>query len=329
MSETACIGLGSNLGDRRAQLDAAVEAIGAIVGVELTSVSSYHETRPAGGPAEQPQFLNAAARVETTLEPEALLAELHALERRAGRIRDERWGPRTVDLDLLTYGDRVILRPELTVPHPRMAVRRFVVAPLSEIASDVVEPVTRMSIRQLLNHLDRRPSYVAIDAENDAEREVILRRVVSELEGQEIEDPQIRVRFSWRPRLVRRIRHVERHMDALSAAVARSSNSPEQWLVSAFIIDMDCARLGGEFLSPALRNKGVLPFGVAVHFDRFWRPLRRMEDCRRPTIGVLLGSSWERSIALELPFPVLCPEAGDPDSIAGEILAACRASRPG
>src|SRR2546421_110453 len=108
MAILAQIGLGSNLGDRKAQLDAAVAALAEAPGVAVRAVSSYHQTEPVGGPAGQDAFLNAAATLETALDPLDLLRLLHDVERRAGRVRAVRWGERTLDLDLLLFGDRII-----------------------------------------------------------------------------------------------------------------------------------------------------------------------------------------------------------------------------
>jgi 2-amino-4-hydroxy-6-hydroxymethyldihydropteridine diphosphokinase len=150
MGTLALIGLGSNLGDRKAQLDDAVAALAEARGVVLRSVSRYHETAPVGGPEGQGDYLNAAAVVETTLEPLELLHVLQEIEHRAGRVRAVRWGPRTLDLDLLLFGDEVIATTELQVPHPRMAERLFVLAPLAEIAPEAVDPVTARTIAELL-----------------------------------------------------------------------------------------------------------------------------------------------------------------------------------
>lgn len=156
MPEHALISLGSNLGDRKALLDAAVVSLSRTPGVTVRAVSSYHETTPVGGPDGQGDFLNAAASLETTLEPEALLDRLNAIEAEANRVRTVRWGERTLDLDLLLFGARIIETPRLSVPHPRMALRQFVLAPLVEIAPDFIEPSTGMTIASLLNNLDRR-----------------------------------------------------------------------------------------------------------------------------------------------------------------------------
>jgi 2-amino-4-hydroxy-6-hydroxymethyldihydropteridine diphosphokinase len=162
MSTLALIGLGSNLGDRRAILDAALAELATAPGVLVRAVSSYHETAPVGGPKGQGPFLNAAAALVTSLSPQALAELLHELERQAGRVRLARWGERTLDLDLLLFGDQVIDTPHLIVPHPGMAVRRFVLAPLAEVAPEVVDPLTKRSVANLLKNLDRRPSCVAL-----------------------------------------------------------------------------------------------------------------------------------------------------------------------
>jgi 2-amino-4-hydroxy-6-hydroxymethyldihydropteridine diphosphokinase len=158
MGTLALIGLGSNVGDRKAHLDAAVAALAETPGVTVRGVSSYHETAPVGGPPGQGAFLNAAAAIETTLDPRELLATLQAIEARAGRVRDVRWAERTLDLDLLLFGNLILDSAELTVPHPRMAIRRFVLAPLVEVAPSAVDPFTGRTISELLVNLDAAPT---------------------------------------------------------------------------------------------------------------------------------------------------------------------------
>lgn len=153
MLHRACIGFGSNLGDRSATIRAAADELRAAPGVQSVRRSSMHETDPVGGPPGQPAYLNAAAVVETTLSPRELLDRLLEIERQLGRQRRERWGPRTIDLDLLLYDDRVIDEPGLTVPHPRMHERRFVLEPLVEIAPDMIHPVLRATVRELFDRL--------------------------------------------------------------------------------------------------------------------------------------------------------------------------------
>lgn len=131
----AYIGIGSNLGPRHATIHAGVRDLGRVPGVRVVRLSSIIETDPVGPPGQGP-YLNAAAELETTLDPHALLDAMLAVERAHGRNRSsgERWGPRTLDLDLLIYDGLTIDEPGLTLPHPRMRERPFVLGPLSEIA---------------------------------------------------------------------------------------------------------------------------------------------------------------------------------------------------
>jgi len=132
----AYLGLGSNLGDREALLRAAIAALDATPGVRVTSISSLYET-PPWGPVPQGPYLNACVALDTTLSPRELLTLCLAIERDHGRERAIRWGPRTLDMDVLLYGDESIDEEGLIVPHPRMAERAFVLVPLAEIAPDL------------------------------------------------------------------------------------------------------------------------------------------------------------------------------------------------
>jgi 2-amino-4-hydroxy-6-hydroxymethyldihydropteridine diphosphokinase len=145
---TVFLGLGSNLGDREAQLRRALAGL-ARRGMELGPRSSLYETEPVGGPP-QGWFLNAVARGETELSPEALLAACLEVEAEQGRVRAERNGPRSIDVDILLYGDRVIDAPGLRIPHPRLQERRFVLEPLAELAPALRHPVSGLSMRELL-----------------------------------------------------------------------------------------------------------------------------------------------------------------------------------
>jgi 2-amino-4-hydroxy-6-hydroxymethyldihydropteridine diphosphokinase len=149
---TAYIGLGSNLGQREETLRAALVELEHVDGVEVTAVSSLWETAPVGGPP-QGDYLNAAAQVRTCLAPEELLRALQGIEARFGRERGARWGPRTLDLDLLLYADAVVSTPDLQVPHPRMHERLFVLGPLCEIAPEARHPVLGRSAAELLTRL--------------------------------------------------------------------------------------------------------------------------------------------------------------------------------
>ena len=136
---TACVALGSNLDDPRVQVERGFAALAALPRTALSARSRSYRT-PPWGLVEQPDFINAAARLETTLTPRELLDALLAIEARAGRVRGARNGPRILDLDLLLYGERVIDEPDLVVPHPRLHERAFVLLPLADVAPELKVP---------------------------------------------------------------------------------------------------------------------------------------------------------------------------------------------
>lgn len=146
--------MGSNLGERSLSIGQALLALRGTEGVSGISVSSIVETDPVG-PGKQEKYLNQVWRVTTSLSARALLDRLLAIERDLGRVRvpGEKWGPRTIDLDVLLYGDAVIDEPGLVVPHPRMHERKFVLEPLAQIAPDAVHPVLKKSVREMLKAL--------------------------------------------------------------------------------------------------------------------------------------------------------------------------------
>jgi 2-amino-4-hydroxy-6-hydroxymethyldihydropteridine diphosphokinase len=171
---TRClIALGSNLGDRAATLDAALVALATAPGVELLGQSSWQLTLPVGGHAGQKEFLNGAAIVETSLPATDVLSLLQQVETQFGRQRDQRWGDRTLDLDLLLYGSAVIDTPSLQVPHPRMSYRRFVLEPAVEIGGEMVHPTIGWTLEQLLDHLESGADVVAIVSQDDAARHAL------------------------------------------------------------------------------------------------------------------------------------------------------------
>ncbi|HXH03734.1 MAG TPA: 2-amino-4-hydroxy-6-hydroxymethyldihydropteridine diphosphokinase [Candidatus Competibacteraceae bacterium] len=136
----AYIGLGANLEAPRRQVEAALEELAALPDSRLLARSPLYRSTPLGGPEGQPDYVNAAAAIETTLPPYALLDALQAIEQAHGRVRTVRWGPRTLDLDLLLYGDLVQDDPRLILPHPRLHERAFVLYPLHDIAPALVVP---------------------------------------------------------------------------------------------------------------------------------------------------------------------------------------------
>ena len=150
--QTSAIALGSNLGDSRAILEEAISILAATPGITLLAKSSWYQTLAVGPP--QPDYINGCALVQVTFSPLVLLETLLAIEAQKGRIRTERWGARSLDLDLLLYDDLILDTPILTIPHPRMRKRAFVLVPLAEIAPNWIVPVTGKAIAELVKAVD-------------------------------------------------------------------------------------------------------------------------------------------------------------------------------
>lgn len=186
---TSLIGLGSNVGDRRQHLLDAISQLSRQPGVEVRRKSSWYETAALGGPAGQDPFLNGAICVETSLSPEGLLDVLQAIERGGGRERSQRWGPRTIDLDILLYDEQVLQTEQLTIPHPRMVYRRFVLEPAVEVGAYLVHPHTGWTVAQLLEHLNQAPPYVAIAAAAGMETTKLASKFAARTSGRLITGP--------------------------------------------------------------------------------------------------------------------------------------------
>ncbi len=145
------IGIGSNIGDRLESLKKASNKIDHLLQTKIVNISSIYETEPVGN-KQQPKFLNAVLELDTNISPWNFMAELKKIEIEVGRTRNEHWGPREIDLDILYFGDEIINDIELHIPHPEIANRRFVLIPLNEIARDFFDPLRHKSIEVLLHH---------------------------------------------------------------------------------------------------------------------------------------------------------------------------------
>ena len=152
----AFIGLGSNLGDREANIRQALQFLEQLPETTIVRGSSLYDTEPVGV-SDQPNFLNGVVQIETHLAPRQLLWNLMLIERRLGRVRTQQWGPRVIDLDLLLYGDEVVEEDDLQIPHPLMTKRSFVMVPLVEIEPLLVHPVTNQTMLSILQRLGADP----------------------------------------------------------------------------------------------------------------------------------------------------------------------------
>ena len=150
MAETAYVGIGSNLGEPLQNCLTAIRLLGALEGCRVEGRSGFYRTEPVGVEGQE-WYVNAVVSLKTEHSPQDLLRGLLALEKEMGRVREKKWGPRVIDLDLLMYGERVIEEKNLTVPHPRMHERRFVLVPLAELAPALIHPVYGKSIADLLD----------------------------------------------------------------------------------------------------------------------------------------------------------------------------------
>ncbi|MEK6248340.1 MAG: 2-amino-4-hydroxy-6-hydroxymethyldihydropteridine diphosphokinase [Planctomycetales bacterium] len=179
---TSLIGLGSNLGQRTTALDTALDMLDGHSQINVTACSSKLQTDPIGGPPDQGSFLNSVAELETNCSPQALLDQLQEIEKKMGRSQGLRWAARPVDLDILLYDDLVLRTPTLTIPHPRMSFRRFVLEPACEIAAHRIHPVCGWSLQELLQHIRNHLNYVALAGPHGAGKSELAQQVQEQLQ---------------------------------------------------------------------------------------------------------------------------------------------------
>ena len=280
------IGLGSNLGDRRKTLDRAVAQLAQHPRITIAAKSRWHETPPIGGPDQQSSFLNGAVVVETSLVPQAVLAVLHRIETDLGRRRTERWGPRTVDLDLLLYDQQVMSTPSLVLPHPRMAWRRFVLEPAAEVAAEMVHPPTGWTVARLLDHLRTAVPYVAITGSIGAGKTHLAEQLAGQISARLVSeqlDLELLDRFYSNPASHARATELE---FLQQRARLLAADLPE-WA------DMDRPAVSDFWFDQSLAFAGVwLPPADLPAFRTRWEQHRR--EVVRPKLIVLLDVPGEK-----------------------------------
>jgi 2-amino-4-hydroxy-6-hydroxymethyldihydropteridine diphosphokinase len=328
MTTPAWIGLGSNLGDRRAILEGAVAALDNVPGVTVLAVSTYRETTPIGGPTGQGPFLNAAAHLETTLDPHQLLGALQRIENQAGRVRAVHWGERTLDLDLLIFGTRFLDTKELRLPHPRLAFRRFVLEPLAEIAPAVVDPLTKRTVADLLANLDRRPRLVAIHGPEGRRTETVFRRLVEELPGFGVSQADLGLPEEFEGEDSYRIvsEGLERKAEALKAKHWAAETLRVPWIVADYFLRFDLLRASSRNLwkdPPSSEAESRARFDAHREWKR--RVGALLNVALPPTFVVILPEDREvpRRPGMTR-IPRLWPDSDDPDAIVDEVVATCR-----
>ncbi len=343
------IGLGSNEGDRQANLLCALDELGRRRGVRVLRQSRFLETVPAGGPPGQTLFLNAAAVLESAIAPEALLGVLLRVEAALGRRRDERWGPRVIDLDLLLYDDLVLSTPALAVPHPRMAWRRFVLEPAAEIAGSMIHPSTGWNIARLLEHLNTAKNYLAIAGPIGAGKTELARQIAQSAAACWIAESLDFARlgaFYADPAGCAWSAEIE-FMDRRARLLAADSpewKKPTQWWVSDFWFDQGLAfanvwlplerQAAFRTLWEEAARRVVRPKLIVVTSAATEKVLERIGRRGRPGERHLTGQVLERiREALETSLrrpdvgPVLRLTDEPPDQALGQVLAAVEAMK--
>ena len=252
------------MGESEALLRAAVTEIAALPDVQVVRHSEWYRTPPVGGPPDQKDYVNGAAVIETKIAPLTLLAELQQIETRHGRVRGERWAPRTLDIDVLLYTNVVSETAMLTLPHPRMTFRKFVLEPAAEIAPKMLHPVIGWPIERLLLHLMRANDSVAIVSPSEAVREKLAALLSEKRGAQPIARPTFPTADHHWPPLWTTWLELSPQSESRGAATASPAELP--YAAAAFpklsiLLDADVAHRGADKLqwSTLVRQPGRGP----------------------------------------------------------------------
>jgi 2-amino-4-hydroxy-6-hydroxymethyldihydropteridine diphosphokinase len=335
------IALGANLGDREPTLRRAIARLEAHRQIAIVACSRWHETSAVGGPVGQGPFLNGAVCIDTDLTGPELHAALQQIETDLGRTRSQHWAARAIDLDLLLHGDELIDTLALTVPHPRMAFRRFVLEPAVEVAPDMLHPRIGWSVRALLNHLDAARPYVALLGLPGSGKTALAASLSCALGGRPIADevppgPAPDPAESPSHVYARQIQFLRRRESALEAGswpdrrlLAVSDFYFDQCLAYARMAldDNDYATFYQAWV--AARKEVVPPKLLVVLGTPAGMPARQIEHEHQPRVGVpgtdRLQDELSRLAARGGLGPVLYAGGGDPQARFDEISAAIAA----
>ena len=318
-------------------------------GLRVVAGSGWRETAAIGGPGGQGAFLNGAVLLDAAIGPEDVLAAIGRIENSLGRKRGERWGPRTIDLDLLLYGQAVLHTPALVVPHPRMAWRRFVLAPAAEVAADMVHPTTGWTIARLLDHLDTAIPYVAITGPIGVGKTWLAERLAEETSArlivEQVDLEHLAAFYADPPGndWAMELEFLHQRAQLLQAGSAQWSDR-KRLVISDFWFDQSLAFAGvwlPEDRRDAFRRRweearaGVVPPKLTVLLDLpsvrlLDRVARRNRQCERglraedlERIRQAILARADRSDC----GPMLRVTNDDPDRVKSEVLAAVQAMR--
>ena len=306
---TCLIALGCNLGDRAATLADALERLDQLDSVRVLNRSRWRETVPIGGPEDQPAFLNGAATLETSRSPQCLLETLQELERKLGRQRDVRWGPRAIDLDLLLYGGVSISTTELTIPHPRMTFRRFVLEPAAEVAPKMVHPQLGWTVARLLEHQNTAAPFIDVAGDDLTGGRSLAQRVAGAVDAPLLSTGALETDLH-RPRAggqiwLAAVKCLQRQAELLADVAGGDASRPA---ICDFSFDQ-LPRLVAPRLAPSQQGE----------FRRLWREARRKIDLAKLTF--ICGSTELPPRGPSLTLPV------DEAEAQREAIAAWRAIR--
>jgi 2-amino-4-hydroxy-6-hydroxymethyldihydropteridine diphosphokinase len=291
---TCLISLGANIGHREQAIEQAISAIRECSAVSTCHCSSFFETIAAGGTPDQPKFINAVARLETSLKPAEVLKTLFQIEKQLGRTRQQIWESRVLDLDLLLYDHEILNNADLILPHPRMILRRFVLEPACEIAADLTHPQTKWLLRQHLDHLNHSAKYICVAGATTAQRMAALEQLQSDVDKQP---------YSILPKFLGTLTLTDQQ-SAIKTALAATANM----VVADF-----CPR---EILSSAPeRLAHVEQLEQAVGIPRL---IVLLDNPNKPTCQTLLDAMMPQGTVI----PWLVVPSDDKEQIARELQAA-------